>query len=163
MPDIKIEIADSQVREAFNRLIALGEDPAQELESIGRMLKSNIQRGFVGSRDPYGNAWAPLKTRQGMPLVKDGHLMNSIDYQVGGNSVEVGTNKVQGALQNFGGTVTAKNGKSLFFMVGPNKVFVKSVTIPARQFIPTDGLPDDWRDDVLDILRGAIQNAADGA
>lgn len=163
MPDNKIEIVDDEVTEAFNRLVALVEDPSKELDAIGRVLKSNIQRGFMGSHDPYGAAWEPLKTRQGMPLVKDGHLMNSIDYLVDGNSVEIGTNKVQGPLQNFGGTVTAKNGKSLFFMVGKQKVFVKSVTIPARPFLPTDGLPDDWRDDVLDVLRGAIQNATGAA
>lgn len=163
MPDIKIELDDAEVREAFNRMIALGEDPSKELDAIGRVLKANIQRGFVESHDPYGAAWEPLKTRQGKPLVNDGHLMNSIDYQVDGNSVEVGTDKVQGPLQNFGGTVTAKNGKSLFFMVGKQPVFVKSVTIPAREFIPTDRLPDDWREDVLDVLRGAIQNAAGAA
>jgi phage gpG-like protein len=160
MPDIKIEIDDKAVREAFNQLIALGHDPEQELHAIGRVLKANIQRGFRESHDPYGKAWEPLKARQGQPLVNDGHLMNSIDYQVEGNSVEVGTNKVQGALQNFGGTITAKNGGSLFFMVGKQRVFVKSVTIPARPFIPTVSLPDDWRDDVLDILRDALQNAA---
>lgn len=163
MPNNKIEIVDDEVTAAFNRMIALVEDPSKELDAIGRVLKSSIQRGFMESRDPYGVAWEPLKTRQGMPLVKDGHLMNSIDYLVDGHSVEVGTNKVQGPLQNFGGTVTAKDGGALCFMVGKQKVFVKSVTIPARQFLPTDGLPDDLREDVLDVLRGAIQNATGAA
>lgn len=48
MPDIKIEIDNVSVREAFNRLIAQGEDPSQELDAIGRVLKTNIQRGFYG-------------------------------------------------------------------------------------------------------------------
>lgn len=162
MTNTQIEIHDSGVVAAFNRLIALGEDPEPVLDEIGRQLKTNIQLGFVQSRDPYGNPWVPLKTRQGQPLVKDGHLRNSIDYQVQGNSVVVGTNKVQAKLQNFGGTVKAKDAGSLFFMVGDRKVFVKSVAIPARPFMPSDTLPADWREDILDILRNAVTKATEG-
>lgn len=159
MPNIQIEIHDDGIVAAFNRLIALGEDPEPVLDAIGRQLKANIQLGFAQSRDPYGTPWAPLKTRQGQPLVKDGHLRNSIDYQVDDNSVVVGTNKVQAKLQNFGGTVKAKDAGSPFFMVGDRKVFVKSVTIPARPFMPSETLPADWREDILDILRAATENA----
>lgn len=161
MDNFKTEIHDDAVIAAFNHLIQLGEDPEPALDAIGRILKANIQLGFVASRSPYGQPWEPLKTRKGKPLVDSGMMRDSIDYQVSGHSVVVGTNKVQAPIQNFGGTITAKGG-ALFFMVGERKVFVHSVTIPPRQFMPTDGLPEDWRADVLDELSGILRDTITG-
>lgn len=157
MDGVQIEIDDEEVQAAFDRLLRVVDDPGPALDAIGRVLKSNIQRCFLESRSPYGETWAPLKARKGKPLVNDGHLQNSIDYQVDSPSVVVGTNKVQATIQNFGGVIAAKNSQALFFMVGDRKVFVKSVTIPARQFMPTDGLPDDWRDDAVDVAQEILR------
>jgi phage gpG-like protein len=177
MAKIKFDIDDRKVQDAFNRLIAFGVEPRLEMDAIGSVLKNRVLDCFDGSHNPEGNAWEPLKSRDvkplldselpeieaevkknGKPLIDSGVLRGSIDYQIDGNSVVVGTNKIQAALQNFGGTVVPKNKKALFFMVGTTKVFVQSVTIPAREFIPTKKLPDAWSDDIVAVLQKAIKN-----
>lgn len=44
---------------------------------------------FHYSRDPYGNAWAPLTSRQGKPLEKTGRMMRSRTAQAEGTDVKV--------------------------------------------------------------------------
>jgi phage gpG-like protein len=158
MANIKFDIDDRKVQDVFNRLIAFGVEPRLEMDAIGRVLKNGVLDCFDGSHDPEGNAWEPLKSRDGKPLIDSELLRGSIDYQIDGNSVVAGTNKIQAALQNFGGTVVPKNKKALFFMVGNRKVFAQSVTIPAREFIPTKKLPDAWSDDIVAVLQKAIKN-----
>lgn len=105
------------------------------------------QECFAESRDPYGNPWPALKVRQGQPLLDTGRLRNSISGRANGAvSFVVGTNVKYARLHNFGGTVTAKSGKSLRFKVGSRWVFAKSVTIPPRPFFPKQMLPKTWED-----------------
>ena len=162
MAQIKIAIDDHQVTAAFNRLLAIGEDPRRALDAVGRVLKTNIQLGFTTGTDPYGRQWAPLKARQGQPLKDKGHLMNSIDYQVEGDSVVVGTNMPYAPTHQFGAVIEAKNAKALRFFVNGRPVFVgrgHKITIPAREMFPLEGLPQDWSDDsqqaILDVIDGA--------
>jgi len=159
----RIEIRDDALQAALGRLLALGERPDPILDAIGRQLKTNVQLGFIASTDPYGRPWAPLKIRQGQPLRDKGHLMNSIDYRVDGNAVEVGTNREHVHVHQYGATIKANGGKLLVFR-GPDGGlrFAKSVTIPARPFLPLDGLPQAWRDDVLDVLSEATRGAWSG-
>ena len=158
----KIEIQDRDVTEAFNRLLAMGENPAPALDAIGRLLKSKLQLGFITSTDPYGRPWAPLKTRQGLPLRDKGHLMNSIDYRVEGASVEVGTNLPYAPTHQFGAVIEAKGAKALRFFVNGKPVFVgrgHKITIPAREMFPTEGLPPDWAADSLDVIGEVLRRA----
>ena len=55
---IKIEITDSGVIEAFNRLIALGENPQGALRAIGEKMLEFTEARFESSTDPYGSPWA---------------------------------------------------------------------------------------------------------
>ena len=162
MTSIDIEIHDQVVTDAFNRLQALGQDFSPVLAAIGRQLETNVKLGFDSSTDPYGRAWAPLKVREGgQPLVDKGHLRDSITPAVDGDSVVVGTNLEYARLQNFGGTVKPVNAKALRFFVGDRAVIVGEVTIPPRPFFPNEaeGLPGDWADDVVAVIRDAIQGA----
>lgn len=162
MMNTKIDIDDRAVTEAFNRLLAIGEDPRQALNAVGRVLKTRIQLGFTTSADPYGKSWAPLKTRQGQPLRDKGHLMNSIDYQVEGDSVVIGTNMPYAPPHQFGAVIEAKGAKALRFFVNGKPVFVgrgHKITIPAREMFPLDGLPQDWSDDALQAIRDVIAGA----
>ncbi|MBX9812229.1 MAG: phage virion morphogenesis protein [Burkholderiales bacterium] len=161
MTNIKYELHDQAVQAAFNRLLAAAEQPDAALNAIGRVLKTHIQLGFHTGTDPYGQKWAPLKTRSGQPLRDKGHLMGSIDYQVEGNSVTIGTNMSYAPTHQFGATIEAKNAKALRFIVEGKPVFIgrgHKITIPPRTMFPLDGLPGPWRDDivetVIDLLAG---------
>lgn len=183
----KIEIDDGGVSEALMRLIQAGEDLSPTLDAIGRLIKTRVQQGFVAGVSPYGDKWAPPKQREGKPLIKNAYLKNSIDYQVEGDSVEIGTSIVYGAIHNFGGTIergaysstarlrTDAKGNLLRQEGTRRAIFAKKshqrvrsvryttegfeIHIPQRQWLPTDGLPEDWRDDVLDVVAQTLKRA----
>lgn len=164
---IKIETTDSSVLDAFNRVIAADEDPEAILLAIGEaVLLPLTKQRFDTSTDPYGVPWEPLKTRQGKPLIGESKsLSTQFAYRaVDRDTVTLTSLMSYAAMQNFGGKVTAKNAKSLFFMVGSRKVFVNSVAIPARQFFPDEarGLPGEYADGISGLLRSVLQNAWDG-
>jgi phage gpG-like protein len=144
-----VEINDSAVLAAFNRLLRMGEQPAPWLNAVGRVLKTRVQMGFHTGTDPYGRPWKPLTSRQGQPLRNSGRLMNSVTYQVEGTSVVIGTNVKYAPTHQFGATIVPKQKPSLKFMVNGHWVSVKKVTIPARPMFPLNGLPAPWSDDIV--------------
>jgi phage gpG-like protein len=155
-----IVIDDTEVNAAFRRLHDLGSDPREALDAVGRVVKSKAQLGFHNGTDPYGRPWAPLKSRAGQPLRDKGHLMNSFDYRVEGNSVVIGTNLSYARVHQDGATIRPKGGGAkdrLRFLVNGRAVFAKEVTIPPREMLPLSGLPADWSEDIVDALLGAIR------
>jgi len=66
---------------------------------------------------------------------KSGNLRRSIVEYHNGNSMEVGTNVVYGAIHEYGGIIRPINGKYLTFKKGNKFIRVKQVTMPARPFI----------------------------
>lgn len=186
MANINFEINDSAVLAAFNRLISAGSNPAPALDAVGQTLVGNVQLGFDKSVSPYGTPWLALKHRQGKPLIDSGKLRSSVNYQVSGNSVEVGTNREYAAVHQFGADIAraaysklvrhrtdAKgnllrtkhfNGRGLIFAKDSHQrvqerwfeVGAHKVNIPARPFLPTDGLPPAWVDDVLDAIQNTL-------
>lgn len=163
---MEVKVTDASVIDAFNRLIDLGEDPSGVLMAFGEEMLTFTKERFNQSCDPYGVPWEPLKTRDGKPLVGESKsLSTQFAYRLVDNDTVTLSSLMQyAAMQNFGGTVTAKNAQALFFMIGSRKVFVKSVTIPARQFFPDAerGLPDELSANFSDVLRTALQGAWDG-
>lgn len=159
MIEPRIEIRDEQVMAAFGRLQQFARDPREGLEAIGRVIKSKVQLGFHTGTDPYGRPWAPLKSRAGQPLRDKGHLMSSYDYNVSGNSVDIGTNNPHAPVHHHGAVIRPKSSDPdarLRFMVNGVPVFAREVTIPARQQLPLDGLPQDWSDDVSEAISRVI-------
>lgn len=77
-----------------------------------------------------------------------GGLQGSITFRTGPDQVAVGTNKVYGAVHQFGATIRPK-GRALVFNLGGRKVFARSVTIPARPYL---GFGAEDRQAVLDAL-----------
>ena len=176
---IKIEITDSGVLDAFNRLIAFGESPQGALEAIGEKVMDFTKQRFELSVDPYGNPWAPnsdatlraalsrseknftkkgalskkgLALLQGKkPLIGESKsLSTQFGKEIDSNSVTVASTQKYAAMQNFGGT------KAEF----PNLWG----DIPARPFFPNpeQGLPDELSLDIMNVLRGALENAIAG-
>lgn len=116
---------------------------------VGAALMKQVADEFKESRDPYGKAWAPLKTerarnvkanaravkkgkapRAGKPLIDTGRLRASVTTKISGGNVRV-VLPVQYASYHQDGT-TKKD---------------KSQLIPRRQILPeadTGGFGDRW-------------------
>ena len=98
---------------------------------------------------PDGVPWEPNKT--GNPtLERDGHLLNSITYNLlGDDAVEWGSNRVYAAIHQFGGTITAKDAPYLQFQINGQWVRVNKVEIPARPYL---GISEKNWQDMADII-----------
>jgi phage virion morphogenesis protein len=81
------------------------------LLGIGEILTEGTKQRFASATAPDGEPWAKnskvtLANKNGaLPLTDEGHLADSIEPQLlGDNAVEVGSNMVQAAMMQFGGT-----------------------------------------------------------
>ncbi len=176
---IEIKIDSANVVDAFNRLVAFGESPQPALRAIGERVVEFTKTRFEQSADPYGVPWAPnsdvtlrrmlhgnsknFKKNGALsalgntllagkkPLIGESKsLSTQFHSTVMGDSVVVSSSMIYAAMQQFGGT------RAEF----PNLWG----DIPARPFFPNaeQGFPDSLGEEIADILRGAIQNAAGG-
>lgn len=176
---IAITIDNASVVAAFNRLIALGENPRPALSAIGEKMAEFTKTRFERGTDPYGVPWAPNsdttlrkmlhsgsnKFKKNGQLNKKGatllagkkpligeskSLSTQLHAMVIGDSAVVSSTMAYAAMQQFGGA------KAEFPHLWGD--------IPARPFFPDErGLPDALSDEIANILRAAIQNAAGGA
>lgn len=184
---IKISANPGNVVDAFNRLLQLSEQPTGPLLAIGEKVVEFTKTRFEKSEDPYGNPWEPnsettmnillrknkrnfkkngdlsakgIQVQAGKkPLIGESKsLSTQFSYRVLDYAVAVTSPMIYAAIQQFGGTVVPKTAKALFFMVGDQRVFAKSVTIPARPFFPDAdrGMPPELGDEIAQILRDAI-------
>ena len=142
---IRINLDDRQVRKALGQLIRRLQDPRPALDEVGHAVKSNVDLTFRTGTSPYGVPWAPLsavtksRRRRGSdkPLRDTGILANSISYNVLRKGVEIGT-KVRYAGTHQFGARQGQYGRTK--RGGP----IPWGNIPARPFLPTDGLPPEW-------------------
>lgn len=113
---------------------------------LGAEALAQVQLGFRESRDPYGRPWAPLKLRNGKPLLDTGRMRSSFSYRATRGSFRIGTNFIGASVHQYGATITPKRGKFLRFRAGRRGKFIvaKSVKIPARQMVPEGRLGPIW-------------------
>ena len=132
---LALEQAQKEIQNAMDTVM-LYQHRRPLFSRIGRAMLTDIKMNFRREHAPDGTPWAPLKIRTGKILSDTGRLKNSFSHKAGDDEVEVGTNVLYAALQNFGGTIRPKKAKALAF---PGKngttIFAKKVTIPARPFI----------------------------
>lgn len=177
---IKVQVTDSGVVDAFNRLIALGERPHGALAAIGEELLRFTKSRFEKSVDPYGEPWAVNSdvtlrvllhssgknfTKKGAlskrgnivlagkkPLIGESKILSTQFNRtvIGDDLVTVASTRTYAAMQQFGGF------KSDFTNLWGD--------IPARPFFPDSdrGLPEELSQAISDVLRDAIQGAIDG-
>lgn len=118
------------------------------LDALGSEVETQTRRRISEEKTaPDGAPWAPWSdayaaTRHGGQslLQSEGHLLDSMHYQViGGDVVEVGSNLVYAAIHQFGGEEVGRN-------------------IPARPYL---GLSDENIDDLAalasDVVAGWLQ------
>jgi phage gpG-like protein len=132
---------------------------------IGEYALVRVDDSFKNETDAYGIPFKPLNSEyrdfklaklKGIDktLQSKGNLRSRFVYVVSDDGVEVGTNVIYAAVHQFGATIRPKKAEALVFRVGnpPRVVKARSVTIPARPVLPTDGLPADYEADVQAIF-----------
>jgi phage virion morphogenesis protein len=174
-----ITLNDLDVQTALAKLAQQINNREPVLEEIGAEILKRVQLNFRNSQSPEGIAWASLKSRNGKPLVDTSRLRNSITAQATNDSVSVGTNVVYAAVHQFGHTFNrnprthimnfrrARNGQVGNRFVRADRanftqsvtIGAHSITIPARPFLPTNGLPPAWQEAVLKIIGRHLQAA----
>lgn len=140
----------TEAARAFASLRSLMADTTPIMKAIGVGLVRDTQDRFMDAVDPDGKPWQPLSPgyapiKKGPGILRAagmrGGLMGSITSRATADTVEVGTNKIYGAVHQFGATIVPKNASHLVFEMAGGLVKAKSVTIPARPYLgigPTD-------------------------
>ena len=156
---------------AVDGMLRRARNPRGLFENIGMALVTSTQMRFERGQAPDGSPWPPslrVIAHGGRTLVETARLMRSITSIASDSGVEVGTNVIYAAIQQFGGdiahkarsgTVTFKRSKkSGELLPGFRKkgrgtetravsISAHTTRIPARPFI---GLDDD---DTIEIAR----------
>ena len=129
MTGVVLRVDDSEVQQALSRLAGRMENLTPVFKNIGEYVTSSTLERFDDEEDAQGNKWAALtaatiarKQKKGKILKilqQDGDLRRTVVYQAGASKVEIGTNRIYGAIHQFGGRA-GRGGK---------------VNIPARPFL----------------------------
>lgn len=177
MAQATITLNDHAVLTRLRELAAKGHNLAPVMNRIGVIVVESVRENFKDEGRP--TKWQPLSENyaNGLlgkdPFLKNGvlrrsvakklgirkilysgrvgGLKDSIQYQASGNSVKIGTNKIYGAIHQFGGTVKAadiypKNKKALAWggcLHPVKKVHRPAFEMPARPFLMVQ--EEDWR------------------
>ncbi len=106
------------------------------LNQIGVRWIARVKVCFQRGLDPYGQPWAPIRHRQGQPLLDTGRLRNSVKHNVRGTNLELASNLVYADNHQYG------------------------ITVKQRRYLPDkSGLPRQWLDEYQNILLQNIENA----
>ena len=153
---ISITLDDAALVRQLGQLIGALTHPEPALRAIGEELQRTTQDRFDPGqkKSPDGTPWArnsPVTiARKGRdnPLYQRGNLQNTIRYQLrGATGVEVGTNLVYGAAQQFG-MVKGYAGRTR------RGAPIPWGNIPARPYL---GLSADDETEVVRILRDYLE------
>ena len=160
---IKVTVMDQALREAMAKLAARDNGLVESsLKNIGEYLVQATRRRFDTGTAPDGSRWAPLNpayaaTKKGSKILVGagmrGGLEGSVVWQLAGTTLTVGTNKVYGAIHQFGGAIRPRNGNALVFRLGGKLVHAQKVTIPARPWL---GIADEDRTEMTAIVRDHV-------
>jgi phage gpG-like protein len=191
MSDLKISIDTSGLSAAFARAGNVGVDIPAALNEMGGALRTATLDRFQTETAPGLNGgggvkWQPLAPRTAKRkksnkiLVMRGHLRNSINAQVQGSILEVGSPLPYAAIHQFGGVIEraartqtiyqseagVRSGdfKRMKFVKAKDSTFARDVqvgaykiTIPARPYLDVRLVEDMPR--VIEILDRRIRHA----
>lgn len=121
-------------------LLQLQKVPSRASKAVAAMVDEKLDMGFLTSRDPYGNAWRPLKRpgiprgRLGGPLLRWGDLYS-------------GTRAFPTPGAGVGIVAGADYGK---------------YHLSTRPFLPTSGLPATWIAEIKQIVAGELNATIGG-
>ena len=92
--------------------------------AIGAALVEVVRKRFESGTEPFGPKWKPLlpayaAIKQGPGILRaSGMLQRSVTYEVSGNTIAIGSNRIYAAVHRFGATIEPKNGKASAFRQG---------------------------------------------
>jgi len=144
-------------------------------KQVGQELLARVQTGFERSVAPGGAAWAPLKKRQGQPLLLTGRLRNSLHARTDADAVTISSDVAYAAIHQFGGDITrparvnghARSGRFLSRAqaASARRKLVRisfspggTTHIPARPFLPRGGLSPEWRAAVDQVVEAWMED-----
>jgi phage virion morphogenesis protein len=122
---LTIDIDDVAAQAALDRIEGNADDLATLLDEIGSYLEFSTRERFETGTAPDGSKWHP-PARGGQPLVLSGRLLGSINYQVGKDDVQVGTNVIYGRIHQKGGTIKHPGGTAFFIGKDGMAVFMSN-------------------------------------
>jgi phage gpG-like protein len=133
----------------FGKLREL-EDKLEELASpehrvevhrrLGEAARTLLALEFEAGTDPYGTPWAPLKAREGQPLLDTGRLRNSFAPRGAARRV---------SATESGFFITSNVAYAVFHQDGTAKM-------PKRQIVPEGDLPANWEREFAAELEASI-------
>lgn len=148
-----IEIHSQPVLDAFNRLIAAGQEPRALLDAIGMEMESRVSARFETKTDPTGAPWAPWKPSTVKSYPKSGannklldrfnDMLGSLNHQTDNDSVFVGFGQPYAQYHEFGTEKMARRGM-----------------LAADPDAGTLGAGDEAA--IVDVLRAALESAING-
>lgn len=154
-----------EAKAAFGRLERAVADTTRIMRAVGAGLVTSTQDRIDAGHGPDGEAWPALNPvyaagKRGPGILREsamrGGLQGSLTYRAAPAQVQVGTNKIYGAIHQHGGVITPKSGGRLVFRLGNRIVRAKSVTIPARPYL---GVSIEDREMIMDVIEGALARA----
>lgn len=142
--EIKVNIQDKEIQQELKKLQSNLTNTKPLLSQIGYTLIDQVEENFE-EESFFGKKWTPSKRakKEGEKTLQDtAHLASSIDFEVSGNTLTVGTNVEYAPIHQFGG----KAGRG------------RKAIIEARPFLPiapdTKELPKRSEDEILEVVRG---------
>lgn len=157
---VELEFDNSQVLAAMRGALAELADPQPMLLDIGEALVNSTRDRFSSERGPDGQAWRALSPRYlatkspnpGKILQRRGDLVRQIFPQVEGATLLVGTDRVYGAVQQFGALKGA-------FGKTRRGAPIPWGDIPARPFL---GVSDQDAEEIIAIARDHLRARLQG-
>lgn len=184
MTGASIKVDDRDVKKALRELRRKTKDTLPVMRAIGHAVRDHVDRNFLGQHGPDGKRWDKLSDttkdrRRGTSyhILRDtGRLANSITSRATKTQAIVGTDVIYAGTQQFGAR-KGQYGKSTFTQKVKShsrksrkgkahtvKAHSRTMTlpipwgnIPARPFLPVDGLPKELRDDIMDLLEKHLE------
>ncbi|MDO4434761.1 MAG: phage virion morphogenesis protein [Alysiella sp.] len=155
---IKISVDSRDLERGLSQLLQNVQNRRPMMNAVATELLSMTEDNFE-SESWGGDKWKETH-RGGKKLQLNGQLAGSINTQSGNDFARIGSNKKYAAIHHLGGEITAKNAPYLMIPIGDGRFArKKSVTIPARPYLPIDGsgqLQSDGEKRILDVVKDAL-------
>ena len=156
-----IDLGDTALQAYLEKLQVSAENLAPAMEAIATLGEAEIEERFQSETAPDGTRWEDSQRKResgGKTLTQTGRLRRSASSEGNNESATWGVNAIYAAIHQFGGKITAKGGGALKFRLpNGNYIQVKSVTIPARPYLPKS-LDELNQDAIVEILTDHLKS-----